>query len=125
MALERDEITWGATVDAAASARAGVREWMVELESESVGPVVETALTRFAYGAARLAPGATPACTLTGGRFGMVLTVEAPGPDEAARKGTQVFKSALEAAFWPRSVLTSVARHDVFVVPAESFATAA
>jgi hypothetical protein len=125
MALERDEITWGATVDATRPAAAGVSEWTVELESEPVGEVFEAALTRFAHDVARLAQGATPTCTLTSGRFGMVLTVEARGSEEAARKGTQIFKSALETAFWPRSVLTSVARHDAFVVPAESFATAA
>ena len=117
------EIAWGATVDATAQTDQGMREWRVELVSESLGSfAVEPTLTRFADDLSRLAPGAVPACSLTLGRFGMTLTVTAPGPEEAADEGAQLFKRILEAAIWPRSIPATFAPCDVVVVPAEGTA---
>ncbi len=116
MALVRNELTWG--VEHAAPEAPDVHTWRVELESEPLGQLVETALTRFCHDARRREPQSKPSCTLSGGRFGMVLTVRADGPDDAATRGGQVFVRALEAAFWPRSELARAARFDVSVAPA-------
>ena len=49
----------------------------------------------------------------------MVLTVDADGPGDAAKRGGEVFMSALEAALWPRSELASDAHFDVSVAPSD------
>lgn len=114
------DIDWGATIDATAATEQGMREWRVELGSDALAPfAVEPTLTRFADDVSRLAPGAVPACSLTLRRFGMILTIMAPGPEEAADEGTRLFKGLLEAAIWPRSIPASFEPCDVVVVPAE------
>jgi hypothetical protein len=114
------DIDWGATIDATAATEEGMREWKVELGSEALAPfAVEPTLTRFADDLSRLAPGAVPACSLTLGRFGMILTITAPGPEEAADEGTRLFKRLLEAAIWPRAIPASFEPCDVVVVPAD------
>jgi len=96
MALVRDELTWG--VEHAPPHAPDVRTWRVELASKPLGPLAETALPRFCHDARRRAPQSEPSCTLSGGRFGMVLTVRADGAEAAAARGGQVFVRALEAA---------------------------
>ena len=118
MALVRKELTWGA--EHAMPETPDVHTWRVELESEPVGPLVETALTRFCHDARRRAPRSKPSCSLSSGRFGMVLTVAADGPDDAAERGREVFVRALEAALWPRSELAGDARFDVTVAPSDA-----
>ena len=49
MALVRNELTWGE--EHAAPQAPDVRAWRVELESEPLGPLVETALARFCHDA--------------------------------------------------------------------------
>ena len=117
MALVRNEPTWG--VEHAPPQTPDVRMWRVELESEPLGQLVEKALTRFCHDARRREPQSKPSCTLSGGRFGMVLTVRADGPDDAATRGGQVFVRALEAALWARSELATAARFDASVVPSD------
>ncbi len=114
------DIDWGATIDATAATEQGMREWRVELGSEALAAfAVEPTLTRFADDLSRLGPGAAPACSLTLGRFGMILTITAPGPEEAADEGTRLFRRLLEAAIWPRSIPASFEPCDVVVVPAD------
>ena len=92
----------------------------VELGSDSLAPfAAEPTLTRFADDLSRLGPGAVSACSLTLGRFGMILTITAPGPEEAADEGARLFKRLLEAAIWPRSIPASFEPCDVPVVPAD------
>lgn len=116
MALVRNELTWGE--EHAAPEAPDVRAWRVELESEPLGPLVETALARFCHDARHRAQ-SEPSCTLSSGRFGMVLTVDADGPGDAAKQGGQVFMGALEAALWPRSELASDVQFDVSVAPSD------
>lgn len=114
------DIDWGATIDATPATERGMREWRVELSSEALGAfAVEPTLTRFADDVSRVAPGAVSACSLTLGRFGMILTITAPGPEEAADEGARLFRRLLEAAIWPRSIPVSFEPCDVAVVPAE------
>ena len=120
------DIDWGATIDDTAATQQGMREWRVELGSDSLAPfAVEPTLTRFADDLSRLGPGAVSACSLTLGRFGMILTITAPGPEEAADEGARLFKRLLEAAIWPRSIPASFDPCDVVVVPAEAAPPAA
>ena len=126
MALVRDEIMWGATIDAPPRPNHDVREWTVEVESAPLDDVAaDDVLTRFAYDAARRAPAAAPACSVTSGRLAMVLTIEAPCSGEAARKGSQVFELALGTALWPRSVVEPFGTYDVTVAPVRAIAHAA
>lgn len=119
MTVVRGEIAWGATMDATPRPEDGMRQWKVELGSESLGSfAVDATLTRFAD-LSRLAPGAVPACSLALGRFGMTLTITAPGPEEAADEGAELFRRILEAAIWPRSIPATFAPCDVVVAPAE------
>ena len=118
MALVRNELTWGE--EHATPQAPDVRAWKVELESEPLGPLVGRALTRFCHDARRRAPRSKPSCSLSSGRFGMVLTVAADGPDDAAERGREVFVRALEAALWPRSELAGDARFDVTVAPSDA-----
>ena len=121
MTKESDDIDWGATIDATAATEQGMREWRVELGSEALAPfAVESTLTRFADDLSRVGPGAVSACSLTLGRFGMILTITASGPEEAADEGARLFKRLLEAAIWPRSIPASFDPCDVLVVPAET-----
>ena len=118
MTKASSEPGWGATTDPTGPTDQGMHEWRVELGSESLGSfAAEPALTRFADDLSRLAPGAVSACSLTLGRFGMILTITAPGPEEAADEGARLFKSILEAAIWPRSIPASFEPCDVVVVP--------
>ena len=118
MTVVKGEIAWGTTIDGPTTGEE-MREWTVELGSESLGSfAVDTTLARFADDVSRLAPGAVPACSLALGRFGMTLTITAPGPEEAADEGTQVFRRVLEAAIWPRSIPETFAPCDVVVRPA-------
>jgi hypothetical protein len=120
MTMASGDIDWGATIDATPATGQGMREWRVELGSEALAPfAVEPTLTRFADDLSRLAPDAVSACSLTSGRFGMILTITAPGPEEAADEGTRIFKGLLETAIWPRSIPASFEPCDVAVVPAE------
>ena len=120
MTKASSEPGWGATTNSAGLTDQGMHEWRVELGSESLGSfAAEPTLTRFAEDLSRLAPGAIPACSLTLGRFGMILTITAPGPEEAADEGARLFKSILEAAIWPRSIPASFELCDVVVVPAQ------
>lgn len=126
MGLVRDELTWGATHEPTLPQAPDVREWTVEVESEPLGALgADSALSRFAHDARRLAQEATPKCSVRQGRFGMVLTVAAVSRHEAALKGEHLFKTALETALWPRSAVAPSARYDVFVMPAPDFASAA
>jgi hypothetical protein len=119
----RGEIAWGATIDATLQADKGMREWKVEIGSESLGSfAVEPTLTRFADDMSRLVPGAVPACSLTLGRFGMTLTITAPGPGEAADEAAELFRRILEAAVWPRSIPEGFTA-DVVVAPADGAPT--
>ena len=80
MTKASSEPGWGATTDPTGPTVPGVHEWRVELGSESLGSfAAEPALTRFADDLSRLAPGAVSACSLTLGRFGMILAITAPG----------------------------------------------
>jgi hypothetical protein len=117
MALVRNELTWGE--EHATPQAPDMRAWKVELESEPLGPLVGTALTRFCHDARHRAPQSEPSCTLSSGRIGMVLTVAADGRDDAVRQGGQVFMGALEAALWPRSELASDVHFDVSVAPSD------
>ena len=117
MGLVRNELTWGE--EHATPQAPDVRAWTVELESEPLGPLVGAALTRFCHDARHRAPRSEPSCSLSSGRFGMVLTVDADGPGDAAKQGGQVFIGALEAALWPRSELASDAHFDVSVAPSD------
>lgn len=119
MTVVRGEIAWGSTIDGTPAKSTEMREWTVELGSEALGSfAVDATMTRFADDVSRLAPGAVPACSLTLGRFGMTLTITAPGPEEAADEGSHVFKRILEAAIWPRSIPETFAPCDVVVRPA-------
>lgn len=121
MTAARGEIAWGATVDDLR--RREPKEWTVELGSESLGSLaVDTALARFADDASRL--GATDACSLALGRFGMRLTVRASGPEEAADAATELFARILENAVWPRSLPTPFVPCDVTVRPADDSSAA-
>ena len=114
------EIAWGATIDASPGSGDGPKEWRVEVGSDSLGSfATDATLVRFATEVSRVAPGGAPACSLALGRFGITLTVTAPGPEEAADEGTQVFRRVLEAAVWPRSISPAFAPCDVLVRPAD------
>jgi hypothetical protein len=126
MGLVRDELTWGATHEPMSPQAPDVRDWTVEVESEPLGALgADSTLSRFAHDARRLAHDAAPECSVRQGRFGMVLTVAAASRHEAALKGEHLFKTALDAALWPRSAVAPSARCDVFVMPAADFASAA
>ena len=64
MVLVRNELTWGE--EHAAPQAPDVRAWRVELESEPLGPLVETALARFCHDARHRAQ-SEPSCTLSSG----------------------------------------------------------
>jgi hypothetical protein len=115
---------WGATIDSAPGAVAGPQGWIVELESEPYGSLAtDSALARFAHDAARLAREAVPSCSLTLGRFRMVLTLDASTAEHAADAAEDVFKRALRTALWPRLDLAKFAEVNVLVKPAEGAAS--
>jgi hypothetical protein len=126
MALVRDEMVWGATRQAPPAPAHDVQEWTVQVESERVDELLlGLALPRFAHDAAQRAPEATPEATLTGGRFGLSLTIVAASADDAAREGGRVFAGALETALWPHAERAAETRYDVRVVQPQLISTAA
>ena len=109
---------WGATIDSPGVV-AAPHGWTVEMESEPYGSLAsDSALARFAHDAARLAREAAPSCSLSLGRFRMVLTLDAATPEHAADTAEDVFKRALRTALWPRLDLVKFAQVDVHVEPA-------
>jgi len=128
MALVRNEMVWGATRQTApAPAPADdIQEWTVEVESEPVDELLlGLALPRFAHDAAQRAPEAAPEATLTGGRFGLALTIAAASADEAAREAGRVFAGALETALWPHADRAGETRCEVRVAQPQLISTAA
>ena len=92
MALVRKELTWGE--EHAMPETPDVHTWRVEIRERAGRATGRAALTRFCHDARRRAPRSEPSCSLSSGRFGMVLTVAADEPDDAAERGREVFVRA-------------------------------
>lgn len=113
-------------VDDVGAADSAPRNWLVEVESDSLGPTVaNVALLRFATRAKHIAPHAGAKCSITLGRFRMTLKIVATSPHKAADTGEDVFARALETAVWPRSSVSELVEYTVRVKPADEYAYAA
>jgi hypothetical protein len=118
-------IRWGTTVDDVRDAEIAPSDWLVEIESDSLGSIVANGtLMRFATRAKHIAPHAAANCSVTLGRFRMTLKITATGANRAAHAGEDVFARALETAVWPRSSVSDVG-YTVRVKPADDYADAA
>ena len=120
------EIRWGTTVDDVANAEVAPSNWLVEMESDSLGPIVaDGTLSRFITRAKHIAPNAAARCSTTLGRLRMTLEITARSPHEAANVGEHVFASALETAVWPRLSSAKLVDYTISVKPADEYAYAA
>lgn len=120
------ETRWGATVDDARDADSAPRNWLVEVESDSLGPTVaDETLSRFATRAKHIAPHAAAKCSMTLGRLRMTLKIAATSPHKAADTGEDVFAQAFETAVWPRSSASELVEYTVRVKPADEYPYAA
>jgi hypothetical protein len=119
------EIRWGATVDEVTDADERERDWLVEMESEPLGSILDTTLSRFATDAERLTPNSAATCSITLGRLRVTLKITASTPHEAANAGENVFHRALETAVWPRSSFAKLIDYSVSVNPMDEHAYAA